>query len=66
MMHGFQTLIITGSGDNKVTKLINCQTRVWKREVIDYTFGVDEAEKILRIPLARHMHADLLAWRAEP
>ncbi|KAA3461726.1 reverse transcriptase [Gossypium australe] len=56
----------SGSNDNNVAELINCQTREWNREVIDYTFEADEAEKILRIPLAKHPNVDLLAWRGEP
>ncbi|KAA3465150.1 reverse transcriptase-like protein [Gossypium australe] len=35
----------TGSNDNKVVELINCQVREWKREVVEYTFGADEADK---------------------
>ncbi|KAA3456600.1 reverse transcriptase [Gossypium australe] len=49
----------TGSTDNKVVEVINCQAREWKREVVEYTFGADEADKILRIPLAKHPHDDL-------
>ncbi|KAA3483188.1 reverse transcriptase [Gossypium australe] len=56
----------TGSFDNKVAELINCQTREWNREVVEYTFGADEADKILRIPLAKYPHDDLMAWRGEP
>ncbi|KAA3483656.1 reverse transcriptase [Gossypium australe] len=51
----------TGSNDNKVAELINCQTREWNREVVEYTFGADEADKIPRIPLAKYPHDDLLA-----
>ncbi|KAA3458458.1 reverse transcriptase [Gossypium australe] len=55
-----------GSSDNKVVELINNQTREWKREVVEDTFEDDEAEKILRIPLAKHPHEDLRVWRADP
>ncbi|KAA3470487.1 reverse transcriptase [Gossypium australe] len=60
------TWVTRGSNDNKVADLINCQTREWNREVVEYTFGADEADKILRIPLAKYPHDDLLAWRGEP
>ncbi|KAA3485207.1 reverse transcriptase [Gossypium australe] len=57
---------LTGSIDNKVDELINCQTREWNREVVECTFGAVEAEKILCIPLAKHPHDDFMAWRGEP
>ncbi|KAA3481359.1 reverse transcriptase [Gossypium australe] len=63
---GTGTSISIGSNDNKVAELNNCQTREWNREVVEYTFGADEADKILRIPLAKYPHDDLLAWRGEP
>ncbi|KAA3460843.1 reverse transcriptase [Gossypium australe] len=55
-----------GSSDNKVEVLINCRTREWNREEIEYTFVADEVDKILRIPLAQSPHDDFLAWRGEP
>ncbi|KAA3474808.1 reverse transcriptase [Gossypium australe] len=54
-----------GSNESKVAELINSQIREWNREVIDYTFGADEAEKIICIPLAKIPPDDLLAWSSE-
>ncbi|KAA3483545.1 reverse transcriptase [Gossypium australe] len=54
------------SNDSKVAELINCQTREWNREVVEYTFEADEADKILRIPLGKYPHDDLLAWKGKP
>ncbi|KAA3471387.1 reverse transcriptase [Gossypium australe] len=36
-----------------VAELINSQSREWNREVISHTFAADEADRILRIPLAK-------------
>ncbi|KAA3467922.1 Ribonuclease H-like superfamily protein [Gossypium australe] len=56
----------SGSIDNNVAELINCQTKEWNMEVINFTFGADETERILCIPLTKHPHVDLMAWRGEP
>ncbi|KAA3480967.1 reverse transcriptase [Gossypium australe] len=60
------SIVHDGSSDNKVAELINSQTREWKREVVEDTFGADEANKILRIPLALHPHEDFRVWRDDP
>ncbi|KAA3490359.1 reverse transcriptase [Gossypium australe] len=59
-------LVNSSSSDNKVEVLINRQTREWNREEIEYTFGADEVDKFLRIPLAQSPHDDFLVWRGEP
>ncbi|KAA3460000.1 reverse transcriptase [Gossypium australe] len=59
-------LVNSSSSVNKVEVLINRQTREWNREEIEYTFGADEVDKILRIPLAQSPHDDFLVWRGEP
>ncbi|KAA3463112.1 reverse transcriptase [Gossypium australe] len=50
-----------GSSVNKVEVLINRKTREWNREEIEYTFGADEVDKILRIPLAQSPHDDFFS-----
>ncbi|KAA3462679.1 reverse transcriptase [Gossypium australe] len=50
---------------NKVVELIYSQSREWNREVISHTFAADEADRILRIPLAKIPHEDFLAWSGE-
>ncbi|KAA3454812.1 reverse transcriptase [Gossypium australe] len=48
-----------------VAELIDNQSREWNREVIRHTFAADEADRILRIPLARIPHEDFRAWSGE-
>ncbi|KAA3475053.1 reverse transcriptase [Gossypium australe] len=56
----------TGSNDSKVVVLINGQNREWNKEMVENTFEAVEAEMILRIPLGKFPHDDILAWRGEP
>ncbi|KAK5842442.1 hypothetical protein PVK06_004798 [Gossypium arboreum] len=48
----------------KVNKLID-SNRLWKNELIKDTFAEEDAEIILRIPLARTPHDDFLIWGSE-
>ncbi|KAA3463879.1 reverse transcriptase [Gossypium australe] len=56
----------TGLNDSKVDVLINGQNREWNKEMVENTFEAAEAEMILRIPLGKFPHDDILAWRGEP
>ncbi|KAA3488532.1 non-ltr retroelement reverse transcriptase [Gossypium australe] len=49
----------------KVVELIKSNEREWNRDLICNTFPKDEAELILRIPLAMAPHENLLAWRGK-
>ncbi|XP_016707787.1 uncharacterized mitochondrial protein AtMg00310-like [Gossypium hirsutum] len=44
----------------KVNELIDCNTRLWKRELINNTFTEEDAARILKILLARTPHEDFL------
>lgn len=46
--------------DSKVSELIDSNERLWKKELISNTFSEEDAGKILRIPLARTPHDDLI------
>ncbi|KAA3484157.1 Cyclopropane-fatty-acyl-phospholipid synthase [Gossypium australe] len=48
--------------DCYVHMLIDNNKRKWKEELIRYTFSEEDAEIILRIPLAGVPHDDFLAW----
>ncbi|KAA3490760.1 reverse transcriptase [Gossypium australe] len=48
--------------DCYVHMLIDNNERKWKEELIRYTFSEEDAERILRIPLAGVPHDDFLAW----
>ncbi|KAA3467328.1 reverse transcriptase [Gossypium australe] len=52
--------------DFKVAELIDDNSRKWKEELIGSTFPEDVAAKILRIPLTKEAHDDILAWSGEP
>ncbi|MBA0571077.1 hypothetical protein Golob_004669 [Gossypium lobatum] len=52
--------------DSKVAELINTNSRLWKKELIESTFPKEVADRILRIPLAVDPHDDFLAWSGEP
>ncbi|KAA3482264.1 reverse transcriptase [Gossypium australe] len=52
--------------DFKVAELIDESSRKWKEEVIVSTFPADVAVKILRIPLSKEAHDDILAWSGAP
>ncbi|KAA3474429.1 reverse transcriptase [Gossypium australe] len=48
-----------------VSDLIDNNSRVWKRKVIENTFSRDDVARILRIPLAKKDHNDFQVWRDE-
>ncbi|KAA3465419.1 reverse transcriptase [Gossypium australe] len=50
----------------KIAELIDDSSRKWKEELIGSTFPEDIAEKILRIPLAKERHENMLARSGEP
>ncbi|MBA0880329.1 hypothetical protein Goshw_001945 [Gossypium schwendimanii] len=52
--------------DVKVAELIDTNSRLWKKELIESTFSEEVADRILRIPLAAEPHDDLQAWNGEP
>ncbi|KAK5803400.1 hypothetical protein PVK06_031045 [Gossypium arboreum] len=54
--------VVNSMQDVKVDALINSNERIWKRDLINNIFSTDDARKILRIPLARTPHDDLLVW----
>lgn len=45
-----------------VANVIDAQTREWKRELISTTFHAEDAESIVKIPLARLPNDDELVW----
>lgn len=49
-----------------VDELIDSHAREWKIELVTNTFDSVDAERILRIPLARDSHDDELVWSGEP
>ncbi|MBA0591713.1 hypothetical protein Gorai_008716, partial [Gossypium raimondii] len=49
-----------------VYDLIDHSHRKWNTGLIKGTFEESVAEKILRLPLARLEHEDMLVWRGEP
>ncbi|KAA3481600.1 Zinc finger, CCHC-type [Gossypium australe] len=51
--------------DHCVNVLIGSNTRKWKEELVKDTFVEDDADRILRIPLASSPHEDFLAWGGE-
>ncbi|KAK5835699.1 hypothetical protein PVK06_011397 [Gossypium arboreum] len=48
-----------------VVELIDENTRMWREDLIRTTFEPDDADKILRIPLASEAHPDMIFWRGE-
>ncbi|KAG8486820.1 hypothetical protein CXB51_020301 [Gossypium anomalum] len=52
--------------DFKVTDLISCDERKWKKKLIVNTFLEEEARRRLRIPLMREPHDDFMVWSGEP
>ncbi|MBA0575664.1 hypothetical protein Golob_027310 [Gossypium lobatum] len=52
--------------DVKVAELINTNSRLWKKELIESTFLEEVVDRILLIPLAVDPHDDLLAWSGKP
>lgn len=50
---------------NKVSDLIGNEQRGWKADIITNTFTVEDAQRILSIPLAKEAHDDFLAWGVE-
>ncbi|KAK8263180.1 hypothetical protein V6Z12_D12G025400 [Gossypium hirsutum] len=57
---------INNSNIEKVYDLIDHSHRKWNVGLIKDTFEESVAEKILRLPLARLEHEDMLVWRGEP
>ncbi|KAA3466682.1 reverse transcriptase [Gossypium australe] len=57
--------VVDGSSLISVAELIDSQSRKWNKEVIRHTFAADEADRILRIPLAKVPHEDFRAWSGE-
>ncbi|MBA0818390.1 hypothetical protein Gohar_022421 [Gossypium harknessii] len=58
--------LVYNMSDAKVAELINTNSRLWRKELIESTFPEEIADRILRIPLAINPHDDLLAWSDEP
>ncbi|MBA0816108.1 hypothetical protein Gohar_000805, partial [Gossypium harknessii] len=58
--------IMLESGEGEVAELIDESNRKWKQDLIESTFPVEIAERILCIPLAKEPHEDFPAWRGEP
>ncbi|MBA0729448.1 hypothetical protein Golax_025722 [Gossypium laxum] len=50
---------------SKVKQLIDSNSRSWNAELINNTFTKADAERILRIPLARSPHEDFRIWGGE-
>lgn len=50
----------------KVLDLIDHSQKKWKLGLIKDTFEESVIDKILRIPLARLEHEDMLVWKGEP
>lgn len=48
-----------------VVELIDENTKTWREDLIRTTFEPDDADKILRTPLASEAHPDMIFWRGE-
>ncbi|MBA0763092.1 hypothetical protein Gotri_012608 [Gossypium trilobum] len=55
-----------GQSPIKVSEFIEPFLRQWKEDLITRISFVEEAAKVLCIPLSRHLHEDRLVWRGEP
>ncbi|KAK5825481.1 hypothetical protein PVK06_020318 [Gossypium arboreum] len=49
-----------------VLELINKNNREWNKELVINTFSDVDTARILRIPLAKECHDDLVVWYGEP
>ncbi|KAA3459484.1 reverse transcriptase [Gossypium australe] len=48
-----------------VADLIDAENNEWKTELVERPFTADIAEKVLQIPLAKNLGADIQIWRGE-
>lgn len=56
---------LNANNDMLVSDLIDHNTRKWKDNLIQVTFSMEDANKILRIPLVAKDHDDILVWRGK-
>ncbi|MBA0553864.1 hypothetical protein Golob_013007 [Gossypium lobatum] len=73
LMHGFRSRKDykihnnnNGQSPIKVSEFIEPFLRQWKEDLITRISFVEEAAKVLCIPLSCHPHEDRLVWRGEP
>jgi hypothetical protein len=61
--YSIQTPWVLFLEDSKVSELIDQDTKWWNRQLISSKFMTNEVEAILKIPLSRYGHENLIFWR---
>ncbi|MBA0776414.1 hypothetical protein Gotri_011413 [Gossypium trilobum] len=56
---------VSTNGISKVSNLIDSSNRTWRVKLIQDTFSVENADRILQIPLATMEHDDMLVRKGE-
>ncbi|MBA0866032.1 hypothetical protein Goshw_017352 [Gossypium schwendimanii] len=56
---------VSANGISKISNLIDSSNRTWRVKLIQDTFSVENADRILRIPLATMEHDDMLVRKGE-